>query len=256
MNSDHAIEAQQLRKSYTTTSHEQVEILHGVSLAVGRGEAVAVMGPSGSGKSTLLHCLTGLDRPSSGRVLLFGQDLCTTSETQLARMRRTRIGFVFQSYNLVPTLDVHDNVCLPSLLAGTPISEDAVAAVLADLGLSERMRTKPASLSGGEQQRVALARVLVHKPTLLCADEPTGALDRSTGSRVMDRIISLAHTAGRSALVVTHDATVAAACDRVLFLRDGLLERELLHPTAPVVASTLTELSALTCTPEADPCAA
>ncbi len=237
-----AIAARELRKAYTVDQH-RVEILHGISLAVGVGEIVAVMGPSGSGKSTLMYCLAGLEAPTSGQVSLSGQPLEQLSRTDLARMRRSRVGFVFQSYNLIPTLTAAENVALPYLLGKRKPPTGLVAATLASVGLSGRADARPPSLSGGEQQRVALARVLAQQPEVIFADEPTGALDTRTGELVLAELVRIAHTPGRCVLVVTHDPRVAAACDRILFLRDGLLVRELRRASVDVVASTLAGLS-------------
>ncbi|MCW3156516.1 ABC transporter ATP-binding protein [Micropruina sonneratiae] len=240
---DWAIAAQELRKSYRAGQRE-VEILHGVSLGVRAGELVAVMGPSGSGKSTLMYCLAGLEAPTSGRVLLAGQQLERLSRADLARMRRSQVGFVFQSYNLIPTLTAAENVALPHLLAGNRPPAELIAQTLETVGLADRADARPPSLSGGEQQRVALARVLAQQPAVLFADEPTGALDTRTGELVLAELARIAHSPGRCALVVTHDPKVAAACDRILFLRDGSLVQELRGASVEVVASTLAGLGA------------
>lgn len=237
-----AILAEGVRKSYRAGQGE-VEILHGISLGVNTGELVAVMGPSGSGKSTLMYCLAGLEAPSSGRVTLAGQPLERLSRADLARMRRSQVGFVFQSYNLIPTLTVAENVALPHLLAGARPPADLIAATLATVGLADRAGARPPSMSGGEQQRVALARVLAQSPAVLFADEPTGALDTRTGELVLAELARIAHTPGRCVLVVTHDPQVAAACDRILFLRDGSLVQELRGASVDVVASTLAGLA-------------
>ena len=236
-----AIIAHDVHKAYTV-DNRQVEILHGVSLAVGVGEIVAVMGPSGSGKSTLMYCLAGLEAPSSGQVTLAGQPLEQLSRADLARMRRSQVGFVFQSYNLIPTLTAAENVALPYLLGKRKPPADLIAGTLATVGLSERADARPPSKSGGEQQRVALARVLAQQPEVIFADEPTGALDTRTGELVLAELVRIAHTPGRCVLVVTHDPKVAAACDRILFLRDGLLVQELRQAPVEVVASTLAGL--------------
>ena len=238
---DVAIAADQVRKSYQVGS-QQVEILHGISLGVSSGELVAVMGPSGSGKSTLMYCLAGLEAPTSGRVALAGRPLEHMSRADLARMRRSQVGFVFQSYNLIPTLTAAENVALPYLLGGRKPPAGLIADTLAKVGLADHAEARPPSLSGGEQQRVALARVLAQQPEVIFADEPTGALDTRTGELVMAELVSLAHTPGRCVLVVTHDPKVAATCDRILFLRDGLLVQELWGASVEVVASTLAGL--------------
>ena len=220
----------------------RVEILHGVSLTVSEGEVCAVMGASGSGKSTLLYCLAGLERPSGGEVSLLGEPIGRLSPRRLAELRRSELGFVFQSYNLIPTLTAAENVALPYLLGKRKPPADLIAGTLATVGLSERADARPPSMSGGEQQRVALARVLAQQPEVIFADEPTGALDTRTGELVLAELVRIAHTPGRCVLVVTHDPKVAAACDRILFLRDGLLVQELRQAPVEVVASTLAGL--------------
>lgn len=235
------IAAHDIRKAYRVGSGE-VEILHGVNLEAHTGEMVAVMGPSGSGKSTLMYCLAGLEAPTAGQVVIAGQPLDRLSRADLARMRRSQVGFVFQSYNLIPTLTASENVSLPYTLSRRKPPAGLIEDTLAKVGLAERINARPPSMSGGEQQRVALARVLAQQPQIIFADEPTGALDTRTGELVLAELVRIAHTPGHCVLVVTHDPKVAAACDRILFMRDGLLVREL--PSAPVdvVASTLAGL--------------
>ena len=236
------IGARGVRKSYPVDGGV-LEILHGVSLAVAPQEMVAVMGPSGSGKSTLLYCLAGLESPTAGDVTLAGRDLAGLNRTQLAEMRGQEIGSVFQSYNLIPTLTASENVALPFTLAGRKPDAEVVAQALAAVGLSERAHARPPSMSGGEQQRVALARVFAQRPVVLFADEPTGALDTRTGDRVLVDLARTAHEPGHCALVVTHDPKVAAACDRILFLRDGALVTELPGGSPVRVAETLASLT-------------
>lgn len=237
-----AIRAHDVTKSYAVGSRS-VEILHGISLEVGYGEMVAVMGPSGSGKSTLLYCLAGLEAPTTGAVVLGGRDTGGLSRADLARLRRREIGFVFQSYNLIPTLTATQNVELPYRLRKERAPAGLVEETLATVGLADRADARPPSMSGGEQQRVALARVLAQQPRIIFADEPTGALDTRSGAVVLDELARLAHEPGRCVLVVTHDPGVAARCDRVLFLRDGLLVQELRPTGADQVAAVLTGLS-------------
>lgn len=236
-----AIAAHDVRKAYRVGDGE-VEILHGVSLDVHTGEMVAVMGPSGSGKSTLMYCLAGLEAPTSGQVAIAGQPLDRLSKADLARMRRSQVGFVFQSYNLIPTLTASENVKLPYTLGKRKPEPGVVEQTLATVGLSERADARPPSMSGGEQQRVALARVLAQQPDVIFADEPTGALDTRTGELVLAELVRIAHTPGRCVLVVTHDPKVAAACDRILFMRDGLLVQELREASVDQVAATLAGL--------------
>lgn len=238
-----AISAHEVRKSYQVGDTE-VEILHGVSLSVSTGEMVAVMGPSGSGKSTLMYCLAGLEQASGGAVAINGQPLNQLSRADLAKMRRSQVGFVFQSYNLIPTLTASENVALPYTLGKRKPPAGIVEQTLATVGLAERAHAQPPSMSGGEQQRVALARVLAQLPEVIFADEPTGALDTRTGQLVLAELVRIAHTPGHCVLVVTHDPQVAAACDRVLFMRDGLLVTELPGGSADIVASTLAGLGA------------
>lgn len=200
----------------------EVEALRGVDLRVSRGEFVAVMGPSGSGKSTLLHLMGCLDRPTRGRVLFEGRDVSRLRPAELARIRNVRVGFVFQSFNLSPSLTALGNVELPLVFAGVPRRERLARAreLLAEMGLGGRERHLPSELSGGEQQRVAIARALANSPDLLLADEPTGNLDTDTGSEVL-RILSGANGDGVTVAVVTHDPEVAAAATRRLRIRDG-----------------------------------
>lgn len=237
------IDCQSVTKSFPTGERE-VQILHGVSVAVREQEICAIMGPSGSGKSTLLYCLAGLEAPTTGSVALLGQPLERLSRSDLARMRRTDVGFVFQSYNLIPTLTAFENVALPWRLGRKTPPADQIRQTLTELGLGGQIESRPPQLSGGEQQRVALARVLCQQPRIIFADEPTGALDTKTGVFVLNELVRMAHEPGRCALTVTHDPNVAAACDRVVFLRDGLIVDEMVDPDVTRVAETLTRLTA------------
>ena len=239
---DELLSAADVTKSYRAGSR-LIEILHGVSLAVLGGEMVAVMGPSGSGKSTLLHCLAGLEPPSSGDVRLLGRSVSAQRPAALAAMRRDEVGFVFQSYNLLPSLTAFENVALPQRLAGRRPDAEQIRDALGRVGLAGHVHDRPAVMSGGEQQRVALARVLAQEPRLVFADEPTGALDTTSGAVVMRELRRIAGDGPRSVLTVTHDPEVAAQCDRVLFLRDGYLVGELAAPTADRVAETMTGLA-------------
>lgn len=239
--SPHLIEAVDVTKSYRAGSRD-VEILHGVSLGVRAGEMCAVMGPSGSGKSTLLYTLAGLEAPTTGAVSLLGRQTDGLSRSQLAKLRRTDVGFVFQSYNLIPTLTTYENVALPFRLRGDKPPADRIRASLETVGLSELATSRPTVMSGGEQQRVALARVIAQRPRVVFADEPTGALDTHSGAVVLGELRAIGHQADQCVLTVTHDPVVAAQCDRVLFLRDGNLVHELVAPQASVVAELLNEL--------------
>ena len=239
---DALISARNVTKGYAAGSR-QVEILHGTSLAVRPGELVSVMGPSGSGKSTLLYCLAGLEQPTTGVVSLLGRPTNTMSRGALARMRRDEVGFVFQSYNLMPTLTAYENVALPFRLAGTKPPQERIGRALETVNLGALATSRPAVMSGGEQQRVALARVIAQQPQVVFADEPTGALDTTTGATVLAELDRMARGDGRCVLMVTHDPNVAARSDRVLFLRDGYLVEEALRPTALEVADLMTELT-------------
>ncbi|WP_035855966.1 ABC transporter ATP-binding protein [Cryptosporangium arvum] len=219
------LEAREVTKSFGAAE----PVLRGISLHVEPGELVAIVGPSGSGKSTLLYCLAGLEAVTSGDVSILGTPLAGLSRRALAAFRRDHVGFVFQSYNLITSLTVRDNVALPARLARRPISSDDIAAAIERVGLSDRVRYKPAQLSGGQQQRVAIARVLAMRPDLVFADEPTGALDTAKGDAVL-RLLREAATGDRAVVMVTHDLEAAARGDRVLVLRDGRLHAELHHP--------------------------
>jgi len=205
------------------------------------GTFTAVMGPSGSGKSTLLQCAAGLDRPTSGEVRLAGQALSGLSETKLTRLRRDRVGFVFQSFNLLPSLTAELNVALPLRLAGRRPARGEVRDMLAVVGLADRARHRPSELSGGQQQRVAIARALVTKPSVVFADEPTGMLDSAAGREVLSLLRGLA-ASRQTVVMVTHDPVAAAYADRVLFLADGQIAGELHDPTAQSVAARMTGL--------------
>jgi putative ABC transport system ATP-binding protein len=205
-----------------------VNALRGVDLAIEAGEMVAVMGPSGSGKSTLMHLLAGLDRPTSGTVMVAGQDITKLKEAALTRLRRDRIGFVFQGFNLLPTLTAEENVALPIRLAGrtNAAAQSRIANLIDRVGLTDRKRHRPAELSGGQQQRVAVARALVTEPAVVFADEPTGNLDSRSSAEVLGLLRDAASDFGRAVVMVTHDARAAAEADRVLFLADGLVVAE------------------------------
>ncbi len=216
------LEAQGLTKIIDTGTH-RVEILRGVDFEVPAGQFVAIMGASGSGKSTLLGLLAGLDTPTSGRVVIDGTDVTGLSEDRLALLRGRKIGFVFQSYQLIPTLTAEENVLLPHELAGGDVKAGMLRAreLLNSVGLSDRLDHYPVQLSGGEQQRVALARAFMVKPPILMADEPTGNLDSVSGAQVLDLLISLNQREGTTLVLVTHDVSLTARADRIVTLRDG-----------------------------------
>ena len=242
--------AEHVSKSYPVGS-STLQILHDVSLTVSEGEVCAIMGPSGSGKSTLMYCLAGLEQPTSGEVALLGNSVVRSSRTQLAELRRSELGFVFQSYNLMPTLSVFENVALPFRLRGEWVDAARIEAALRSVGLAGRGTSSPSSMSGGEQQRVAIARVLAQRPRIVFADEPTGALDSRSGKLVLAELRRIGSTPGQCVLVVTHDPSVAATCDRVIFMRDGRLVEQLVSPNTESVASRLAALEAATAADEA-----
>ncbi|ATE54265.1 ABC transporter ATP-binding protein [Actinosynnema pretiosum] len=219
-----------------------VTALDDVSLTLERGTFTAVMGPSGSGKSTFLNCAAGLERPTSGTVVLGGADLSGLDENRLTALRRDRVGFVFQGYNLVPSLDVLRNVELPLLLGAGRVDPAWRDEVVRKVGLTDRLHHMPSQLSGGQQQRVAIARALVTRPDVVFADEPTGALDSRTGKRVLELLRDVVDATGQTVLMVTHDPAAASVADRVVFLRDGRLVDELVAPTAEHVAERMTAL--------------
>ncbi|UCB31832.1 ABC transporter ATP-binding protein [Duffyella gerundensis] len=227
MPAENIVEVHGLSKSVGQGEH-QLTILTGVELVVKPAETIALIGESGSGKSTLLGILAGLDDGSSGEVNLFGQPLHNMDEEQRATLRASQVGFVFQSFMLVPTLNALENVQLPSLLRGDgeKQSRQQATELLTQLGLGKRLHHLPAQLSGGEQQRVALARAFSGRPGLLFADEPTGNLDRKTGEHIVDLLFSLNRDTGTTLILVTHDEQLAARCDRRLRLRDGKLWEE------------------------------
>ncbi|MFD8572679.1 ABC transporter ATP-binding protein [Streptomyces sp. NPDC059639] len=222
----------------------QVAALDGVSIGLRRGSFTAVMGPSGSGKSTFLHCAAGLDRPTSGSVTLDGVRLGELGERRLTRLRRERMGFVFQSYNLLPALSVRDNVTLPLRLAGRRVKRTEVDQVLERVGLAGRQRSRPGELSGGQQQRVAVARALVTRPAVVFGDEPTGALDTTTAREVLALLREAVTRTAQTVVIVTHDPVAAAHADRVVFLADGRIAGALERPTVDAVAERMTRLGA------------
>jgi putative ABC transport system ATP-binding protein len=238
---DRAITLEAVRKTYGRGDN-LVEALGGVSIDFHAGSFTAVMGPSGSGKSTLLHCAAGLDKPTSGSVVLDGQELGELDETALTLLRRDRIGFVFQSFNLLPALTVAQNITLPLQLAGRRPDAEDVDQVIRQVGLVNRREHRPSELSGGQQQRVAIARALVTKPAVIFGDEPTGALDSRTARDVL-LLLQEAGAAGQTIVMVTHDPVAASYADRVVFLADGQIATELLVPTAEAVAELMTHLS-------------
>jgi putative ABC transport system ATP-binding protein len=215
----------------------------GVSIEVPAGQFTAVMGPSGSGKSTLMHILAGLDRPTSGTVEIGGEDLSGMSDKQLTLLRRKHIGFVFQAFNLVPTLTAEENVTLPLAIAGRKPEPGWIDHVIERVGLTDRRSHRPSELSGGQQQRVAVARALAAEPTVLFADEPTGNLDSRTSAEVLDLLRDAVNSYGQTTVMVTHDPGAARAADRVVFLADGRIVSDLYSPAEDEILETLKELA-------------
>ncbi len=218
-----------------------VEAVRGVSLELPAGQFSAIMGPSGSGKSTLMHLLAGLDRPTEGTVEIAGLDITAMRDKQLTLLRREHIGFVFQAFNLVPTLTAEENVTLPLAIAGRRPERGWVEAVLERVGLADRRAHRPAELSGGQQQRVAVARALVSRPTVLFADEPTGNLDSRTSAEVLDLLCEAVSDYGQTTVMVTHDSRAAASAERVLFIADGKLVTDIESPTEDEVLAHMKE---------------
>ncbi|MFD1506347.1 ABC transporter ATP-binding protein [Georgenia yuyongxinii] len=221
----------------------QVRALDGVDVDLARGELTAVMGPSGSGKSTLMHCLAGLDSPTAGSVVVDGVEISRMNQRQLTKLRRTRIGFVFQAYNLVPTLTAAENIRLPLDIARRPVDHERFDAVVRAVGLQDRLHHRPSELSGGQQQRVACARALIAEPSVVFADEPTGNLDSRSAAEVLSFLRRSVDDLGHSVVMVTHEPMAAAYAHRVLFLADGRLEAQLLDPDEAAVLDALGELS-------------
>lgn len=219
-----------------------VTALHEVSLSLPAASFTAIMGPSGSGKSTLLQCAAGLDQPDRGTVMVDGAEMTRGSETKLTKFRRQRIGFVFQQYNLLPTLTVEQNTTLPLKLAGRRVNRAAARAILDQVGLGDRLRHYPDELSGGQRQRVAIARALVTEPSVIFADEPTGALDTRSARDVLRLLRDTVRIHGRAVVMVTHDPLAASYADVVQFLADGQLAGQLASPTVEAVAERLAHL--------------
>jgi len=220
----------------------EVRALDGVSVDILAGTFTAVMGPSGSGKSTLMHCLAGLDTLTTGRVFIGDQELGSLNDRALTRTRRERLGFVFQAFNLIPTLSAAENITLPMDLAHQRPDPEWLAKVIDTVGLADRLSHRPSELSGGQQQRVAVARALASKPEVLFADEPTGNLDRRSGTEVLSFLREAVDRFGQTVVMVTHDPVAASYADRVLFLADGRIVGELAHPTAETVLDRMKAL--------------
>jgi putative ABC transport system ATP-binding protein len=221
-----------------------VDALRGVSLEVTSGELLAVMGPSGSGKSTLMHLLAALDKPTSGTVKIAGQDVGSLSDSEVTKLRREHIGFVFQFFNLLPMLNAEENIRLPLSIAGEKPDPAFFENLLKRVGLTDRRTHRPAELSGGQQQRVAIARALVSQPTVVFADEPTGNLDSKTGGEILELLRASAEELEQTMVMVTHDAQAATIADRVLFLADGVIVEELPRGSAGDIVAAMTRVSA------------
>jgi putative ABC transport system ATP-binding protein len=221
-----AVRASELERQYGEGA-TAVQALRGVSLDVLNGQLVAVMGPSGSGKSTLMHILAGLDKPTKGSVTIAGTEITGLDDTELTRLRRDHIGFVFQFFNLLPMLTAEENVVLPLSIAGEKPDRAWLEELLGKTGLADRRRHRPSELSGGQQQRVAISRALVTRPTIVFADEPTGNLDSKTGGEILDLLRDSARDYNQTIVMVTHEARAASIADRIMFLADGLIVKEL-----------------------------
>jgi putative ABC transport system ATP-binding protein len=220
-----------------------VDALRGVSLQVDRGKLTTVMGPSGSGKSTLMHILAGLDRPTSGSVAIDGTEITTLDDTDLTKLRRNHIGFIFQFFNLLPMLSAEENITLPLTIAGEKIDRGWLEQLLDSVGLKDRRKHRPSELSGGQQQRVAIARALISKPTVVFADEPTGNLDSKTGGEILELLHDSVESYGQTMVMVTHDPRSASIADRILFLADGNIVKELPRSDPHDVVQAMEEIS-------------
>ncbi len=233
-----AVQAIGVSRIYGTGGAE-VHALNDVSLEFPRGQFTAVMGASGSGKSTLMHILAGLDRPTKGKVFIDGTDITNMGDRELTRLRRDKVGFVFQAFNLLPMLTAGENITLPLSIAGRKADSDQLRALVDSVGLADRLSHRPSELSGGQQQRVAVARSLVSEPAVIFADEPTGNLDSRSSAEVLDLLRSSVDDYGRTVVMVTHDAGAAANADRVVFLRDGEVAGDRGHLSADEILDAL-----------------
>jgi putative ABC transport system ATP-binding protein len=229
----------------------QVVALHGVSVELEKGHYTAIMGPSGSGKSTLMHCLAGLDEVTRGDVFIGDTKLTGLSDRALTDLRRDKVGFVFQQFNLLPTLTAEENILLPLSIAGRKPDRQWYDTVINTVGLADRLRHRPSQLSGGQQQRVACARALVARPDVIFADEPTGNLDSRSGAEVLNFLRNSVHDYGQTVVMVTHDPNAASYADRVVFLADGQIVDEIRRPTAELVLDKLKSLDVTTAPVEA-----
>jgi putative ABC transport system ATP-binding protein len=219
-----------------------VHALDGISVSFEPGRFTAIMGPSGSGKSTLLHCLAGLDSLTEGAVFIGDTYLAELNDKQLTRLRRTQVGFIFQAYNLIPTLTARENIMLPLMLGGDDGDAEWIERVISAVGLADRVKHRPSELSGGQQQRVAVARALASRPTIIFADEPTGNLDSNSGGEILRFMRDAVDQYGQTIVMVTHDANAAAYADRVVFLADGKIEADMSEPTADKIIDRMKQI--------------
>jgi putative ABC transport system ATP-binding protein len=236
------VSASQLSRTYGE-GETAVDALRGVSLDVARGQLTTVMGPSGSGKSTLMHILAGLDRPTAGTVTIDGTEITSLGDTELTKLRRTHIGFIFQFFNLLPMLSAEENITLPLTIAGEKPDRAWLEQLVKSVGLEDRRTHRPSELSGGQQQRVAIARALVSKPTVVFADEPTGNLDSKTGAEILELLRHAVQETGQTTVMVTHDPRSASIADRILFLADGNIVKELPRSEPHDVIQAMEEIS-------------
>lgn len=239
-----AARAVRLAKIYGS-GETRVSALDDVSISFRRGEFTAIMGPSGSGKSTLMHCMAGLDTPTAGSAFLGDTDLASLGDKDLTRVRRDRLGFIFQSFNLVPTLTAAENITLPTDIAGNRVDTQWFHDITSRLGLADRLTHRPSELSGGQQQRVACARALVSRPEIIFGDEPTGNLDSNSSAEVLDILRTSVDRDGQTVVIVTHDATAASYADRVVFLADGRIVEELREPTVERILAVMSGIGEL-----------
>ena len=236
------VAAQQLGRRYGD-GDTAIDALRSVDLEVEREKLTAVMGPSGSGKSTLMHLLAGLDKPTSGNVFIEGTNISELGDTELTKLRRKHIGFIFQFFNLLPMLTAEENIVLPLSIAGTKPDAEFLRELIAKVGLGDRRKHRPSELSGGQQQRVAIARALVSRPTVMFADEPTGNLDSTTSGEILELLRDSVTSYGQTTVMVTHDANAAAIADRVLFLADGAVVKDLGRSTSHEILQALEEVT-------------
>jgi putative ABC transport system ATP-binding protein len=232
------VEGRNLTKVYGSGDAE-VRALDGISIAFPRGQFTAVMGPSGSGKSTMMHCLAGLDTPTSGEVLIEGRDITKASDAELTLIRRGKVGFIFQFFNLLPMLTAEENMELPLRLAGKPVDQEWKRQLVESIRLGDRMHHRPAELSGGQQQRVAVGRALLMRPAIIFGDEPTGNLDSKTSAEVMTLLRHAVDEYGQTVAVVTHDPRAASYADRIVFLQDGKIVRDAPHMSSDAILDVM-----------------